>query len=60
MSHYLVLFFQVDIETPEELKEKFSEMCPIFKNAVITEKDIGEFSREELKRKTKFIRIQNH
>ena len=26
-------FVQVDIETPEDLKEKFSEMCPIFKNA---------------------------
>ena len=23
-------FIQVDIETPENLKEKFSEMCPIF------------------------------
>ncbi len=22
-------FIQVDIETPEDLKEKFSEMCPI-------------------------------
>ena len=28
-------FVQVDIETPEDLKEKFSEMTPIFKNAEI-------------------------
>ena len=26
-------FIQVDIETPENLKERFSEMTPIFKNA---------------------------
>jgi len=28
-------FIQVDIETPENLKEYFSEMTPIFKNAEI-------------------------
>ena len=36
-------FIQVDIETPEELKEKFSEMTPIFKNAAINFEDIGEY-----------------
>ena len=36
-------FVQVDIETPEELKEKFSEMTPIFKNAEIKFEDIGEY-----------------
>ena len=28
-------FLECDIETPEELKDHFSEMCPIFKNAEI-------------------------
>jgi hypothetical protein len=36
-------FIQVDIETPEELKEHFSEMTPIFKNAEINFEDIGEY-----------------
>ena len=36
-------FVQVDIETPEHLKEKFSEMTPIFKNTKIKFEDIGEF-----------------
>ena len=36
-------FVQVDIETPEDLKEKFSEMTPIFKNAEIKFEDIGEY-----------------
>ena len=36
-------FIQVDIETPENLKEKFSEMTPIFKNAEIKFEDIGEY-----------------
>ncbi len=29
--------------TPEDLKEKFSEMTPIFKNAEIKCEDIGEY-----------------
>ena len=36
-------FIQVDIETPEDLKEYFSEMTPIFKNAAINFEDIGEY-----------------
>ena len=36
-------FVKVDIETPEHLKEKFSEMTPIFKNAEIKFEDIGEY-----------------
>jgi hypothetical protein len=34
-------FVQVGIETPEDLKEKFYEMTPIIKNAVIKFEDIG-------------------
>ena len=33
---------EVDINVPEELKGKFSEMTPIFKNTTVTENDIGE------------------
>ena len=33
----------VRTETPENLKEKFSEICPIFKNAEIKFEDIGEY-----------------
>ena len=36
-------FIQVDIETTENLKERFSEMTPIFKNAEIKFEDIGEY-----------------
>ena len=32
---------RVDIKTPDHLKEKFSEMCPIFKNVEISLDDIG-------------------
>ena len=35
LNNELFGFVQVDIETPEDLKEKFSEMTPIFKNAEI-------------------------
>ncbi len=41
-NNELIGFVQVDIETPEDLKEKFSEMCPIFKNGEIKFEDIGE------------------
>ncbi len=33
---------QVDIDTPENIKEQFSEMCPIFKNAEMKFEDKGE------------------
>ncbi len=42
LNNELFGFIQVDIETPEDLKEKFSDMCPIFKNAEIKFEDIGE------------------
>jgi hypothetical protein len=35
MNDKLFGFVQVDIETPEDLQAKFSEMCPVFKNAEI-------------------------
>ena len=43
LNNDLFGFVQVDIETPEDLKEKFSEMTPIFKNAEIKFEDIGEY-----------------
>ena len=39
---------QVDIETPEHLKEKFSEMTPIFKNSLVGRSDVGEHMRRYL------------
>ena len=36
---------EVDIRVPEHLKEKFSEMCPIFKNTNISRDDIGDFMK---------------
>ncbi len=43
LNDKLFVFIQVDIETSENLKEKFSEMYPIFKNATIKFEDIGEY-----------------
>jgi hypothetical protein len=43
LNNDLFGFVQVDIETPEELKEKFSEITPIFKNAEIKFEDIGKY-----------------
>ena len=34
---------EVDIRVPGHLKEKFSEMCPIFKNTEISRDDIGDY-----------------
>jgi hypothetical protein len=42
LNNNLFGFVQVDIETPEELKEKFSEITPIFKNAEIKFEYIDE------------------
>ena len=39
----------VDIETPEELKDHFSEMTPIFKNTLVSRDDVGAHMREHLK-----------
>ncbi len=43
LNNELFGFVQVDIATPEDLKEKFSEMKPIYKNAEIKFKDIREY-----------------
>jgi len=34
---------ECDIHVPDHLKQKFSEMCPIFKNTNIAKEDIGLF-----------------
>ena len=34
---------EVNIRVPQHLKEKFSEMCPIFKNTENSRDDIGDF-----------------
>ena len=39
---------EVDIEVPDHLKDKFSEMTPIFKNVDVTQDDIGEYMRNYL------------
>ncbi len=36
---------ECDIHLPERLREKFSEMCPVFKNTDISRDDIGEFMK---------------
>jgi hypothetical protein len=43
LNNELFGFVQVDIETPEDLKETFSEMTPIFKTAEIKFEDIGKY-----------------
>eukprot|EP00112_Aurelia_sp_Birch-Aquarium-sp1_P000865 Seg10820.1 transcript_id=Seg10820.1/GoldUCD/mRNA.D3Y31 product="hypothetical protein" protein_id=Seg10820.1/GoldUCD/D3Y31 len=39
-------FCEVDIETPENKKEYFAEMCLIFKNDEVGVEDIGEYMQE--------------
>ena len=39
---------EVDIQVPTNLRDKFSEMTPIFKNAEVTEDHIGTYMREFL------------
>ena len=36
---------EVDICMPDHSKEKFSEMCPVFKNTNISQDDIGDFMK---------------
>ena len=36
---------ECDIHVPEHLREKFSEMCPVFKNTEISRDDISEFMK---------------
>ncbi len=43
LNNNLFGLVQVEIETPEDLKERFSEMTPIFKNAEIKFEDIGKY-----------------
>ena len=43
-----------DIETPEELKPKFEEICPIFKNTMVSRDDIVEHLREYAERNNVF------
>ena len=42
-------FVKCDIEVPDQLKDYFSEMTPIFKNTDVSLKDIGEFMQEYAK-----------
>jgi hypothetical protein len=39
---------QVDIHTPDQLKDMFYEMTPIFKNTVVSKDDVGEHMRAYL------------
>ena len=43
-----------DIETPEELKPKFEEFCPIFKNTMVSRDDIAEHMHEYAERNNVF------
>ena len=36
---------EVDIRVPDHLKEKFSEMCPIFRSTNISRDDIGDLMK---------------
>ena len=50
-------FMKVDIETPDHLKDCFSEMTPIFKNEVIDFEDVGEYTQQyHMKNKIKFTK----
>ena len=42
----LFCILRVDIESPEHLKEMFSEMCPIFKNVDISLDDVGPYMKQ--------------
>lgn len=46
MSDSLFEVVECDIRVPESLKEKFAEMCPIFKNTEISREDIGEYMKQ--------------
>ena len=49
---------QVDIHTPEHLKEKFSEMTPIFKNSLVGRGDVGEHMKRYLEASGKLMQPQ--
>ena len=42
---------ECDIHVPKHLRERFSEMCPIFKNIEISRDDIGEYIYESVRRR---------
>ena len=44
-SDKLFALVTVDLHTPEHLKEKFSEMTPIFKHCEITKEDVGDYMK---------------
>ena len=46
---HLFGFVECDIEVPDQLKNYFSEMTPIFKNTDVSLKNIGEFMQEYAK-----------
>ena len=50
---------EVDIRVPEHLKEKFSEMCPIFKNTEISRADIGDFMRSYAEERNIMAQVTN-
>jgi hypothetical protein len=37
---------EVDLEVPQHLREQFSEMPPIFRNAMLSREDIGAYMKE--------------
>ena len=39
---------EVDLQVPQQLKDHFQEMTPIFKNTIIRKEDIGEHMQEFL------------
>ena len=47
---HLFGFVECDIEVPDQLKEYFSEMTPIFKNVDVCLDDVGEFMQEYAKK----------
>ena len=47
---------EVDLHVPNELKELFQEMPPIFKNVSVTSDDIGDFMRDYLKQSNKVFK----
>jgi G:T-mismatch repair DNA endonuclease (very short patch repair protein) len=49
---------QVDIETPENLKNYFSEMTPIFKNTYVSRDDVGPHMRKHLEKTGKLKQPQ--
>ena len=49
---------QVDIHTPENLKQMLEEMTPIFKNTLVSRDDVGSHMKEFLEKNDKLKRPQ--